>query len=327
MAAKFRIPGLQVPAEAQGETLAFFNALKERLELIGGERGDPEQRSVSIRELRDAGIINVQTTNRSVRPVAPTVPDDDTDDDTGSGESALDFSLYPQLRLAESPNGMELLAQGVSVNERYRISLSDLLTLFARLDQESALAFPWSFEAEEYGFAITGHAPRFRFVELAQESDSEPALPADSAIWEVEVDNGELSVYLVNDNEDTRVRVARLVRSGVSGSLLDISTTSLQHNGSNVLTQADVDEALVNLGSPPRLSGKFTLTDPRITASSLLLMTLAPGPYPGKGTRADECEMYAGIGFAAVPAAGSATVYWSAPHRVRGNIRVNYLIG
>lgn len=326
MGVRYRIPGLQVPVGAEGETLAFFNALKERLELLGGERGDPEQRSVSLRELKDAGVIGIQRTGRSARPMAPTTP---TDDETDKEDSTahLDFSSYPDLRLAEAPDEMQLLVQGTSVNDRYRLLLSDLLTLFARLDQESTVEFPWSFEAEEYGFALTGHAPAFRFVELAEESDSEPALPADASVWEIEVDRGELSIYLVNDNDDTRVRVARLVRSGMVGTLLDIETAALRHNGSQVVTRADVNQAEVDLGSPPRLSGRFTVTDARISASSTMLVTLAPGPYAGKGTRADEAEMYAGMGFAAAPGTGNATVYWSSPHRVRGHIKVNYLIG
>lgn len=300
---RFRLPGLQVPASAQGELLAFLEAAKERLELISGERGDPGQRSVAQREL------------------LATSPAPSSGGGSGGNTSEqFDFSLYPPLNLAEADGNLQLLVQGLSINERFRLLLNDFLTMFGRLDQESAPQFPWSFQADEYGFDITGPAPRFRFVELSEDSDTEPSRPADSNVWEVEVDGSALSVWLVNDEDDTRVRVIRIVRSGMAA-------TAFEYGGSQVLTRADVRTAEVNLSSPARLSGRFTLTDALVTPTSKLIITLAPGPYTGKGTRADEAEMYAGIGFAATPAAGSATVYWSAPHRMRGNVKVNYLIG
>jgi len=87
--------------------------------------------------------------------------------------------------------------------------------------------------------------------------------------------------------------------------------------------------AEINLGTIAVHSGKFTLTDTAIKSTSKLLVQLAPGPYTGKGTRADEAQMYAGITFAASPGSGQATVYWSAPRggAAKRNIKVNYQIG
>jgi hypothetical protein len=90
-----------------------------------------------------------------------------------------------------------------------------------------------------------------------------------------------------------------------------------------------VATAEINLGTVALHSGKFTLTDAAIKPTSKLLVQLAPGPYTGKGTRADEAQMYAGITFAASPGNGLATVYWSAPRggAAKRNIKVNYQIG
>lgn len=64
-----------------------------------------------------------------------------------------------------------------------------------------------------------------------------------------------------------------------------------------------------NLGSSPVWRGVFTITDATITTSSKVVVLQAPGPYTGKGTRADEDEMDR-IVAVATPNAGSATVRW-----------------
>lgn len=319
---KYRIPGLQVPASVdEDEVRAFFNAVKERLELLSGERGDPEQRSVSVRELREAGLIDSTVQNRTVVLSQPPSPSEGGGDSGGESEAEqLDYTLYPPVTLTEANGELQLLVQGVSTNDRFRIALQDFLTLFARLDQESEYEFPLAFRSDTYGFDIIGIAPKFRFTEQSEDSDSESSRPADENVWEIEVDDSELTVYHVNDDDDTRQAVLRLVRSGMD-------STAFEYNGSQVLTRADIRTAEVNVGSSPRKSGNFTLADSRIASTSKLLVTLAPGPYTGKGTLPDEAEMYAGIGFAASPGSGAATVYWSAPHRVRGNIKINYVIG
>lgn len=67
----------------------------------------------------------------------------------------------------------------------------------------------------------------------------------------------------------------------------------------------------VNLGATPVTQGSFTITDAAISASSKVLIWQAPGPYTGKGTRADEAEMDEFPKMTVVPAAGSASVRWS----------------
>lgn len=64
-----------------------------------------------------------------------------------------------------------------------------------------------------------------------------------------------------------------------------------------------------NLGSTAAWQGKFTITDATITGTSKVLVWQAPGPYTGKGTRADEAEMDR-ITCIAEPAAGSCVVKW-----------------
>lgn len=66
-----------------------------------------------------------------------------------------------------------------------------------------------------------------------------------------------------------------------------------------------------NLGSTPITQGSFTITDAAITSSSKIIIWQAPGPYTGKGTRADEAEMDEFPKLTAYPGSGTATVRWS----------------
>ena len=69
----------------------------------------------------------------------------------------------------------------------------------------------------------------------------------------------------------------------------------------------------VDLGSTPVFRGTFTITDAAISAASKVLAWQAPGPYTGKGSRADEAEMAPVQIIAVEPGAGSAIVYWQTP--------------
>jgi hypothetical protein len=59
--------------------------------------------------------------------------------------------------------------------------------------------------------------------------------------------------------------------------------------------------------------GRFTITDAAITATSKVLCWQAPGPYTGKGTRADEAAMQPVSVMSVEPATGTAVVQWQTP--------------
>jgi hypothetical protein len=69
----------------------------------------------------------------------------------------------------------------------------------------------------------------------------------------------------------------------------------------------------VNLAATATWRGSFTITDAAILGTSKLLVWQAPGPYTGKGTRADEAELQPVSIIAANPSVGSALVYWQTP--------------
>jgi hypothetical protein len=103
-----------------------------------------------------------------------------------------------------------------------------------------------------------------------------------------------------------------------------------------LLTSGDSQYASItqNLGSVPRRCGRFTFQ--AVTANALIVgkpvkIWQAVGPYPGKGTREDECEMdhvsATGIVTQTSDNTATITVYWSSPTRVRGERKFNYLAG
>lgn len=69
-------------------------------------------------------------------------------------------------------------------------------------------------------------------------------------------------------------------------------------------------EIEVNLGSTWIWRGRFTITDAAISASKKVLVWLAPGPYTGKGTQADEMEFTPIEITGVVAGLGSAVVTW-----------------
>ena len=105
----------------------------------------------------------------------------------------------------------------------------------------------------------------------------------------------------------------------------------------------------VNLGSIPVTRGTFTISDAAINVGSKVLVWQAPGPYTGKGTRADEAELQPVNIIAVQSLSGSCKVYWETTkimvtptsfkdtlittargvfrqHRVRGFVKFIYMI-
>ena len=80
-----------------------------------------------------------------------------------------------------------------------------------------------------------------------------------------------------------------------------------------------------DLGATKR-SGKFTITGTGFTVGKQVLIYQATGPYTGKGTLADECQMDSIIAQGVVTSATNIDVYWNCGTFVKGNFKFNYLI-
>lgn len=81
----------------------------------------------------------------------------------------------------------------------------------------------------------------------------------------------------------------------------------------------------IDLGTSPLRSGSFTITTSGLTTGDPILITQIPGPYSGKGTRADEAEM--GIMAISGVAESATTIrcYWTSNDRMQGNVRVAWI--
>jgi hypothetical protein len=108
-----------------------------------------------------------------------------------------------------------------------------------------------------------------------------------------------------------RVTAINFTGAGVVASVsANLATVTIPGGGAGSVTATTVE---VNLGSTAVWRGRFTITDATIGATSKLLVWQAPGPYTGKGTRADEAEIQPVSIIAVNPATGSAVVYWQTP--------------
>lgn len=103
------------------------------------------------------------------------------------------------------------------------------------------------------------------------------------------------------------------VVASVSGNTASVNVTG-GGGGSFALTSV-----MVNMGTTPVWRGRFVITDAAISTASLVLIFQAPGPYTGKGTRADEAEMQAILAWAE-PSIGQATVRWQTVEETRTNM-------
>lgn len=85
----------------------------------------------------------------------------------------------------------------------------------------------------------------------------------------------------------------------------------------------------VSLGSAPdaRRSGAFTITGSGLTAGKPVSIQQASGPYTGKGTRTDEAEKDQVLVTGKVLNATTIQCYWNSRYRVRGNFKMDYVIG
>lgn len=127
------------------------------------------------------------------------------------------------------------------------------------------------------------------------------------------------------------------------GTNLTLSGTTLNAAGGGATaTTVEVSVATATF------AGSFTITDAAITSGSKILCWQAPGPYTGKGTRADEAAMQGVSVLAVEPGTGTAKVRWETPPltamqratlgahdttwkatrlgRVHGNVKFSYLV-
>lgn len=77
-----------------------------------------------------------------------------------------------------------------------------------------------------------------------------------------------------------------------------------------------------NLGNKPQWRDTFNIADSSILATSIVHVWQAPGPYFGKGTRADEAEMDHIHCTTEVVSAGVAKVYWRSVESYSGLVGV-----
>lgn len=91
--------------------------------------------------------------------------------------------------------------------------------------------------------------------------------------------------------------------------------------GSLTLTTTEVD-----LGSTPRMAGKFTITTAGLTSGKAVFIQQANGPYTNKGTLTDEAEMDGLTVSGKTTSTTTIECFWHSATYVKGNFKFDYAV-
>lgn len=126
---------------------------------------------------------------------------------------------------------------------------------------------------------------------------------------------------------------ASVITKVIQGTNIIISSTGADSGTGDVTINATGGAGLTltniekDLGAVALKTGSFTVTSTGLTTGKPVVVTQAVGPYTGKGSREDECEMDEIRAFGVVTNATTITVYFSTDSFIKGNIKFNYIIG
>lgn len=111
-------------------------------------------------------------------------------------------------------------------------------------------------------------------------------------------------------------------RAGTLHKMSLAEVAALGSGGAAAIATAEID-----LGYPVRRNGTFNIPVSAQTVGKPVQVSLARGPYTGKGALPGEEGMYAISFSGVVTAANAITVSFASRDRIGGKIKFNYLIG
>lgn len=254
--ARSRYPSLQVPMSATGDLRAFLEGVKERLEITTGDRGDPRDRLLTVRDIESAGMATVTVRNKfatltggvTATAVATLLAGQSTSG-TFDGVSA---PTLESIDLGSLTDANDFITYNNDVARLQRVPLNTLRALFLTEESDAEITGAWQFQNEDLALELTAQAPRLRFTEIATTDDP---LPDDAAIWDWLLEDQVLTVSLVSDDEATSVGMFALARDGLDPAyvaLLNDTVLRLQDGtlgAPGVTFDTDLDTGLHRISS------------------------------------------------------------------------------
>lgn len=287
-----RYPSLQIPASTPADLRAFLEGVKERLEITTGDRGDPRDRLLTVRDVEAAGMATVTVRNKfatlsggaTAKSVAALMSDSGT---TGTFDGVLAPSLET-LTESQVTDATDFITYNNTVARLQRVPYQTLRALFLHEDSDAELTGNWQFQNEELALEISAEVPRFRFTE----SSSTEVLPTDGNVWDWTVDDQLMALSLVSDDEDTTAVMLELARDGmnpsflalVNGTILQIQDGTLADPGLTFDDDIDTGAYRISANRFGLSAGGVLALD--ITGTQLLVPTGTAGA-PGLAFQGD----------------------------------------
>lgn len=251
-----RYPSLQVPAQLAPDLRAFLEGVKERLEITTGDRGDPRDRLLTVRDIESAGMATVTVRNKFATlsgGVKATTLAGMTSGSVSSG--TFDGVSVPELESLDPEfvaDEHDFIVFNNAVSRLQRVPLESLKQLLLTTTADAEITGQWQFQNEEIALELRAEAPRMRLTETPGDGET---LDADSTVWDWLLDEQLLQLNLVSDDEATEVPFLELGRDGMdpafvalmNGAVLQLQDGTLADPG--LTFDADINTGLYRIGA------------------------------------------------------------------------------
>lgn len=248
-----RYPTLQVPVSVPADVRTFLEGVKERLEITTGDRGDPRDRLLTVRDIEAAGMASVRVVNRFAT-LTGGVSNEGVEgliaQAAGAGAGTFEGVSVPtidQLEAGVLGAPHDFIIYNNALARLQRLNFEVLRSLLLTESSDAEVDGYWQFLNEDIALELRAEAPRLRFTEMIGLGETEAV---DANVWDLLVDSQTLSVNLIGDDETTSVQLLEMGRDG-----LDPTYFALLNN--TVLRLQPGTEALPGLTFEDPTTGLF----------------------------------------------------------------------
>lgn len=226
------------------------------MEITTGDRGDPRDRLLTVRDIETAGMATITVRNKYATltggVTSTSVASLIADGGDGGDFARLSIPTLEVLDQAAVEDAQDFLVYHNGVARVQRLPYQTLRALFLTQASDAEIDGNWAFTNEDLALEVRAEVPRFRWHETAAPDET---LDADSAIWDWTVDGDVMSLSLISDDEQSAASFLELGREGMdpaflalmNGAVLQLQDGTLAEPG--LTFDADIDTGLYRIGA------------------------------------------------------------------------------